>query len=54
MTCHPGLKCLFIQVRLVQMNDTIEVNCETIAGMLSMDTQANSDVEEDLDDIFDF
>ena len=34
------------------MNDTIAVNTKTIEGMLSMDT--DSEVEEDLDDIFDF
>ncbi len=35
------------------MNDTIAVNTQTIASMLSMDDNT-SDVEEDLDDIFDF
>lgn len=35
------------------MNDTISVNCETIAGMLRMDENGDSS-EEELDDIFDF
>ncbi len=33
------------------MNDTIVVNCQTIAGMLKMD---ESPVDDDFDDIFDF
>lgn len=35
------------------MNDTIVVNCQTIAGMLKMD-EAPADGGEDFDDIFDF
>jgi hypothetical protein len=35
------------------MNDTIVVNCETISGMLKMDEQDDSALDE-LDDIFDF
>ncbi|MEA2100691.1 MAG: response regulator, partial [Campylobacterota bacterium] len=34
------------------MNDTIVVNCQTIAGMLKMDEQPAAD--DDFDDIFDF
>lgn len=35
------------------MNDTIVVNCQTISSMLTMDN-SSSDVEADMDDIFDF
>jgi two-component system chemotaxis response regulator CheY len=35
------------------MNDTISVNCQTIAGMLKMD-EAPADGADDFDDIFDF
>nr|WP_321268357.1 response regulator [uncultured Sulfurimonas sp.] len=35
------------------MNDTIVVNCQTISGMLGVNN-ANSELSEDLDDIFDF
>ena len=36
------------------MNDTIVVNCETIAGMLKMNDESADDSVEELDDIFDF
>lgn len=36
------------------MNDTIVVNCETIAGMLKTNEDVNDSSFEDLDDIFDF
>ncbi len=36
------------------MNDTIAVNCETIASMLKVDNTDSIDRSENLDDIFDF
>lgn len=36
------------------MNDTISVNCETIASMLKTNEDVNDSSIEDLDDIFDF